>query len=171
MRKFIWILIFTVLAGCSVEKRIAKTHRLIEKYPETLDKYKTVDTLETIRDTTIYRDTTVEIFIPGDTIEKITSIPCPENVISDTLRASDQFYEAMSWVAEGKLHLRVNQPDVVLRATLDSVIRERNTVSELYYQELLKIPPKKITPKWVWFVLGIAVVEFVLLALTLLLRR
>ena len=164
------ILLF-ILAGCSVEKKIAWTHKIIEKHPEALDKYRVLDTIFKDSIYVSYRDTTIEIFFPGDTIERFIQVPCPAKLKSDTVYAKSGFSEAFAWLDGGILHLKVKTPPVALKYILDSAILERNHYKELYIQEILKPPAEKITPKWIWFIVGIAVVEFVLLLLTLLLRR
>lgn len=165
------LILLILLAGCSVEKKIAWTHKIIEKHPEALNKYRAIDTIFKDSIYVSYRDTTIEIFLPGDTIEQFIQVPCSHQLKSDTAYAKSGFSEAFAWLSGGQLHLRVKTPSVALKYVLDSAILERNHYQELYIQELLKPPPEKITPKWIWFIVGIATVEFILLLLALLLRR
>jgi len=171
MARLNWILIFLLLAGCSVEKQISRGHRLIEKHPSILEKYATTDTL--IKDTTItvYRDTTIYDTIPGEIQFDTVPVPCPERVISNVARANTRFCKAIAWVAGGKVILKLDQAEVVRKWRLDSAIVERDNYKEAYYTELLKPPPEKETPKWAFVTLVIAIFSSVLLALTLLLRR
>ncbi len=137
------IILMILLAGCSVQRKIDRTHRFIAKHPEILEKYITFKDSLVIKDTTIYRDTTLKIFIPGDTIYKTMSISCPDRVFTDSLIITSRFSKAISYVADGRLHMKIEQPNVVLKQDYDSLVAYNYRLEQLYTQEILRIETKQ----------------------------
>ena len=164
-----------LFAGCSVQRKIDRTHRFIAKHPETLEKYIITKDSLVIKDTTIYRDTTLEIFIPGDTIYKIMSISCPDNVFTDSLIITSRFYRAIAYVADGRLHMKVEQPNVVLKQDYDSLIVEHYKLERLYIQEVLRIETKQPIPWYykaaLWGFFGMIFLLIVLIVILKLLKK
>ncbi len=169
---------FIILSsGCSLERKIMRTHNFIEDHPEVLNEY--IDTVIRVEyDSVIYTDTFenfVYIKIPYISAEDSTRLwsyydstrtkpeySTPWTMNADTIWASTDFSEAFSYVRNYKLYLEIEQQEVILKHTYDSIVLEKQYYEKLYMQELLKIPSVKIIPRWVYMVLGGLIISIIL---------
>lgn len=135
MRTIIAILIMaSAAAGCATQKRC------LEKWPPEITPIDTV-TVTQVRDTTIYRENTITIRIPGDTVrDTVEIIPRPEpTYTTDTVKSETQLARAKAWIEirddRPFIHLQLEQKQTDLQVRLDSAIQQRDR----YRQELTTI--------------------------------
>lgn len=132
------ILIIAIFAGsCATSKRC------LEKWPPI-----PVDTIRTVeyRDTTIYRDTIVEVFIPGEIQVDTVPIPCPDlptAYVPDTAKAQTRLAQAKAWMEDGKIILELEQNDQWYQAKIEDAIRERDRyrkeIEEIRINHILEV--------------------------------
>ena len=173
-----WIAFLATLAililcsGCTTERKVVK---YVEKHPEILDNWTTTDTVTEVKTDTVYQDTTVEIYLPGDTVVKevILEFPCPEakKFTSDTAIADTQLAHAEAWVKNNKLYLNLIQPDTTLQFRLDSAYMQIDRLETQLIEEITRPPPVTKRPWWALPAGIIAIFATVLLLLDLLYRR
>jgi hypothetical protein len=167
MKSTLLILVLVILASCSPQRRLAG---LLERFP-----------LDTIKTTTIeYRDTIVEVPIPGDTAFVETEVPvpyldadsiaelwglnCDQKDLIDSLnkqltRSFDvrpiynetAFAKSKAWIANGILKSELTQKDSIIDVVLDSVIQENITIERIPYPEYI---PAKPLYKYGFFIFG-----------------
>ena len=167
------IILILLLSGCSAQKRIARGHKLIEKYPVILDSYITVKDSVSYKDTTIYRDTTIYDTLPGEYIIKSVQIPCPDIKI-DPIESIIRGVKVRSWIDNGRLYQEVDIPDMVYRWRLDSAIVEKNRYEKRLVSEIMRPPPDIVIPKLFHFYRSgffILAVLFIITIFMLILRK
>lgn len=189
MKWTIAILLLIVISGCSLEMRIVRTQKFIEKYPETLLPY--VDTVVKVEyDTVIRVDTfnrVFNVFIPGDTTYITTEVEhvydetnldewgSPWHTETDTVHASAGFSEAISYVKDGTLHLELWQNPDTIRVSYDSLVVQKQYWERMYTEELLKIPVDKPVPWYyiaaAWTLVGEIVILILLFIISKILKR
>ena len=81
-----------------------------------------------IRDTIIFRDTTILVHLPGEIRLDSVLIPCPEPpdpFIPDTARAETSLAIATAWWKYPAIRLRLVQKDTTIERRLRDAIREK----------------------------------------------
>ncbi len=139
MRVLIILLLTVATMSCATQKRC------FEKWPPKE---------EVIVE---YRDTTIMVELPGDTIYREITIesPCPEDTIwirpkagvpvasLDTVHAQGSYSESKAWLERGKLKMTLIEHPQLIPVKIDSIIIERTQV------EIHQEPPEKTIP-WVY---------------------
>ena len=154
--KGIFVFIVLLFAVSCVTQR-----RCYEKFPPKVS----TDSVyyEVVRDSLIYRDTTIVVEIPGETlIDSIYLNPDHgiESVHSDTLTLETEYARAEAYYKTPSIHLTLEQKDIYFQVKLDSIIRlemhwkemytkiERDTETEVKY-----IPKIYHAALWGWGIL------------------
>ena len=125
------------------------------KYPPVADTVVTVIT----RDSIVFKDTTVYITLPGETVIDSVIIPCPpvDNYIPDTARAETEYALAKAWYDPPSLMLRLDQKTSIIEIRLDSALREAYYWKE-EYEKIRIVEPVKYIPIIykisLWMVIG-----------------
>jgi len=145
----IFCLILAVFTSCATQKICNR------KFPVI------ADTVEVVyyRDSIIFRDTIISVFLPGDTITQIDSviIPCPPpppQFKPDTARAETSLAVALAWWDHPYIRLSLVQHDTTILVRLDSAIREAYYWKEQYNTVI--VPKEQKIPKiykialWSW---------------------
>ena len=111
MKQLILLLSIVILAGCSVERRLARLH---ERYPIKPD---------TIVEThTVYETDTIQVQLPGDTVETEVKLEVPIDLPDTTIYAETDFAEASAGLFSNVLWLNLKHKDVAVPVEMDSVI-------------------------------------------------
>lgn len=113
MKRILLILSIVILAGCSPTKRLA---RLLERYPME----PTVDTV--YRDTTIYRDTVVTKYLPGESVVNNVYVEVPGTLPDTVIWAETSLAYAAAHLESNHLGLELIQYDSVFKWKLDSAL-------------------------------------------------
>ena len=141
MNKLITILIgIFLLSSCVTQKRC------LEKFPSTNDTIKVV----TVRDSIVYRDTIVKVYIPGEIRIDSVEIPCPDPgsaYVPDTAKVETDFAVAQAWFKFPKVHIKLTQPDTTLSWRLDNAIKEAYYWKSEYEKITITPQPVKYIPK------------------------
>jgi len=133
LTRTICLLLFLVsLQGCYTAKSY------LRKFPPETS----ADTIvkHSVRDSLVYRDTTITVSIPGETIIDSIPIPCPDpppEFIPDTLRVKTEFAAAKVWYSNRQIKVVLTQAGT-LQVKLDSALRESYEWREKYEQILKK---------------------------------
>jgi len=151
IRYIILISILVSFSGCFATK-----NRCLRLYPPITS----TDTVifETVRDSTVYKDTTIFVSIPGETIFDSILIPQKPGIVhSDTLVIENTFARAEAYYRTPRIHLTLIQKDTTLAFRLDSAILESYKWKERYTEILNKeVVTIKYIPKiykialWAW---------------------
>lgn len=147
-RLLLFASVLTVLSSCSLEKRLAK--------------YCPLCPTETITEVE-YRDTTVEVMVPGDSVKVIDSLYCDSlgNVFSMRL------FERDSEILRLKTRLKNNK--YVVDCVSDTVVVEKNVPGVTkYVKETVKVnvpykPWWMVTLSWVGGVFLLALLLLLIL--------
>ena len=113
MKRILFIFILAILAGCSPTKRLA---RLLERYPME----PTVDTV--YRDTTIYRDTIVTRYLPGESTVNNVYVEVPGTLPDTVIWAETSLAWAAAHLNSNHLGLELIQNDTLFKWKLDSAL-------------------------------------------------
>lgn len=156
------LLILVLLPGCFATKK-----RCLRLYTPVSD---TV-VIEIVRDSIAYRDTTLIVELPGQTIIDSIFVPVgPGTVHSDTLRLETDLAWAEAYYRTPQVHLRLVQKDTTLYFQIDSLRKEVYWWKEKYTEVTNQhIIPEKYIPKiykyalWAWVgVIGFTVIRLLL---------
>jgi len=158
------ILIILLSVSCVTQRKC------LEKFPPD------IDSVLTIRDTTIYRDTVISRYLPGDTVyswryifDTVEINTEPELYPPDTAFAETDLALAKAWVDVRGRFSKVNviliQKDTTLQFRLDSALRASDHWERLYITEVHTVPERFI-PLWT----KILISALVLIILLILLR-
>ena len=131
------VILIILLTGCVTQKRC------LTKFPPVNDTIRIV----ILKDSIIYRDTTIFIHLPGQTTIDSVVIPCPApppEFIPDTAKAETSLAFARAWFAYPNIQLRLVQTDTTIVARLDSAIMESYFWHNEYEQIKQTIIVKKI---------------------------
>jgi hypothetical protein len=95
-----------------------------------------------------YRDTTVYLTLPADTVTDSVyiEVPCPalDDYVSDTVRVDKKLASASAWIERRKLKLQLAMKDAVLEFTIDSIAATRTktvTITEMKIVKEKFVPP------------------------------
>jgi hypothetical protein len=132
------ITILILFSSCFATKR-----RCYDKFPPQVS----IDTsyYEVVRDSLVYRDTTIFVEIPGETLIDsiiVDNIPPetqkpsskPLSISSDTIRLETEYAKAEAYYIAPKLYLKLEQKQSILEVKLDSVIRQEMHWKEMYME-------------------------------------
>ena len=119
------IVVGMIASGCATEKRCARRFPLvtiIERHDSTI-----------YRDSIVYRDTTVEVPLPADTVTIVERVYVSNGVASmPKVVKQNGIITAEAEVKNGMLLLSSFLNDSLLFVTLRNAIKERNSYKELY---------------------------------------
>jgi hypothetical protein len=110
-------------------KRLA---RLFEKHPEEFPER--IDTFY-LPGETIYKDTTVIRYLPGETTTVEVPIHVPIRIPDTTIYASTSLASALAHLKNNKLGLELIQNDTLFQFLLDSAIREQTPDTVMVVKE------------------------------------
>jgi hypothetical protein len=128
-------------------------------------KYLPAETITTVKDSvsqktdTLYRDTT--IYLPGDSVEIIYALPCPDAVVNDYYESTGNVSLSIKKDSKGKVTINCKADS--LKLVIDSLQTLIKTKEKFHSKETTKqVPypvevPKPYIPKWMWWALGISV--------------
>lgn len=155
MKYFIYILIFVLLSGCVSRRACDRKYPPIQK----------IDSIYVYKEKLVYRDTTIFIELPGDTILKTDTVYITkEGVQSDTISSNLQYSYAAAWVLNSRLQLEHRQKDTIISRIIENAIKEKSTVETIIKTET-KIEEVKFIPWWakvlMWLSLPTIVFVFV----------
>jgi len=166
MRKSkIFLIVLVILVSCSPQRRLA---RLLERYPLPQD------TVVIVKDTTIYRDTLLFAYFPGDTVYKDTLIPFEIDLPYMELKTRSTMAFARSWVLNNRLGLELIQYDSLFQFKLDSALR--NDIDSIFVEVIREVPviikPKPFYRNGFFILLGLILFALaVYIAARVLLRK
>jgi hypothetical protein len=123
MRNFCILVLAVILAGCSPQKRLA---RLLERYPIR----PTVDTFYKVGPT-IYRDTVVFRYVPGETVTQSIYIDVPVDIPDTFMEVESSMATALAWLQSNELGLELHQKDSVFEFKLDSALQVNKDTVEV----------------------------------------
>lgn len=131
-----------LLTACVTEKRCNRLYP-----PETIviRKDSIIRTTETI-----YRDTTVYVHIPGETVTETKTVYLTEGVMwSDKSHLFTSFADTWAYVENGKLIHDLVQKDTLIQKTLDNAIRVTWVKAQQFYsrEETKTVEVNKLT-RW-----------------------
>ena len=172
------LLLALLFTACTPTQRL---QRLYTRHPYLVPT-DSVKIVTTIRDTVIYRDTIINLYLPSDTlfvqdtvlIIDVFDNPVDGKVSSDTLRLESRMARAWSWVLDNELNLQLADKDTTLPIRLENAIKEIQRL-EKTIEEKNTIITKKQIPKfymimaWVGVVLSLLGI-FYLILITILKR-
>lgn len=138
MKYLAGILLILAATGCQMQKWCA------EHYPVPADTL----LIENVRDSIVYRDTTITVYIVSETAADTVEIPCPPPppfFVPDTAVVSTTFATARAWFSYPDIVLVLVQKDSLISLQLDSVIKQVWYWKDKYeqitaVQEVVKIP-------------------------------
>lgn len=142
-------LIAMAMVGCSPGKRLT---RLLDKHPEL--------TNTEYRDTIIYRDSIVEIEIPGETVTEKIKWPVEINVPDTAIEAHTAFSYAKASLTSNELALLLVQTDTLILTRLDSVLVERIDTTTVFVEKIKQLPPKPLYKIGFWLFLVLFVIAW-----------
>jgi len=136
--KYLPIIAVLLLSSCSMQKWCWEHYPVV---PDTI-------TIETMRDSIVYRDTLVTVYISSETVViDSVEIPCPPPLFfrPDTAIAVASFSEARAWFSYPNIILKLTQKDIEIELRIDSAIKEAYYWREKYeqitaVQEVVRIP-------------------------------
>jgi hypothetical protein len=131
-------LILLILSSCVTQKRCYL------KFPPTVDTIK----ITIIKDSIIYRDTTIFIKLPGELRIDSVEIPCPDvpGYIPEKVFAETSLAKASAWWQFPNIRLELIQKDTTIERRLDNAIKEAWHWQE-EYTKITKTPMEvKVIP-------------------------
>lgn len=163
MRAFISMLaVLMIASSCATRKRCQR------KYFPGNDTIRVI----IIKDTIIYRDTTLFIQLPGEIQVDSVMIPCPEPpdpFIPDTAYSETTLAKALAWWSYPYIKLRLIQKDTTIERRLQDAIREKIHWQSEYERIKVIIKEKKV-PGIYKFAAGGWIGVFVILLIIILIR-
>ena len=165
MRNIILLILLASLTGCFATRK-----RCLNLYPPTSSRDSVVH--EAIRDSIVFKDTTVFVSIPGETITD--SVPFPvyveKSIKIDTARAETAFAKAKAYYSNRAIHIILEQKTTDLEIRLDNALRESYQWKEKYTSVLNKqvvreryIPGVYKIALWMWVGVFAALLLYVVL--------
>jgi hypothetical protein len=142
MRSFKWAAI--VLIALAFFNSCVTQRRCLEKFPPT--------TTTEIRDSISYRDTTIYVPIPTDTVRDSIPVECPEMTPGSPapkpkptkpVMVKNRWSTAMAWIENGHLKLNLMTNDTTLTFVIDSAVTERMkqiTINQQFVKPVKYIP-------------------------------
>lgn len=135
MKKLVLLLAIAILASCSPAKRLA---RLLEKYPQPVE----IDTVYT-PGKTIYKDTTVFKFFPGEVSVESVYIDVPVAIPDTFIEAHTSTADAIAWIQNNELGLQLIQYDTLIQWKIDSAIRIHSDTIYIEKEQIVTVTEYK----------------------------
>jgi len=140
MKTFTIILVILLLTGCVTQKRCER------KFPPQV-----IHTDSTITNTiTIFRDTTIYIYLPGDTVIDTVKVDVQNGVANSrpSIHETDLAW-SMAQIVDNKLIHQLIMKDKTLEMLIKNAIRENATHSErrIKVKEIVK---ENYLTRWQW---------------------
>jgi len=151
MKKY--LLLILLLSSCATQRRCEL------KFPHYLDTLKTVE----VKDTTIYRDTTIFIPVQGKTVIDSVLLPCPPvpNYIPDTVKVETDFAKAFAWWHYPHIRLMLIQKDTTIKTELRNALKDvkhwRSEFERVTNTVVQKADIPKIYKISLWVLIGLIV--------------
>lgn len=136
MKTITTLAIVLIVSSCATHKRCLRKFQVL---PDTVS-------VVYYRDTIIYQDTIIRVFIPGATVidSVVIPFPVPEPFyVPDTARAETSLAIAKAWWSYPLIRLSLVQKDTTIEAKLDSAMKEMYHWKSEYYRVYLQSPPEK----------------------------
>lgn len=150
MRKFIFILLF-IVCSCGPVKYIP------------VEKNETVN----IRDSVVLRDSTVITYLQKEKIKEV--VPELDTLIMESTYARSKSYlDTTTNTLQGTLEQLDSVPVKTKIVFKDRIITQEKIVEKSVPVEIVR--EKKVTPKWIWWSLGLNFLIFVIFLLRLKLK-
>lgn len=137
MTRYALIVFAIIVTGCSCEKRIA---RLIDKCP--------IDPVIDYNTVIAYRDTVIEVFVPGETEYIEVPVPvtenCPELPQIKPVTVETEFARAEASLISDRLKLSLIQKNKLFQFKLDSAIKTNTDTITItsYIKQEVPVKPK-----------------------------
>jgi hypothetical protein len=135
------VFVALLMSGCVTQKRCE------QKFPPQII---TIDSVIT-KTETIYRDTTIFIELPGDTIRDTVEVTVKEGIANSrpSIHETDLAW-SMAQVVNGFLQHELIQKDSTLARVIENAIRESATTTDKT-KLVTKIVEKNYITSWQWF--------------------
>ena len=149
-----------IMSSCVTQRRC------LQKFPPTTDTIRVTE----IRDSIVYKDTTITIHLPGKTVTDSVFIPVeiPSTYKPDTVRAVTQLATATAYLSKlGHLRLDLTQSDTTIYLRLENALKEAYFWRSEYERVKMTPPPVKFVPKVYKIALTIVLIEIGILLLYL----
>jgi hypothetical protein len=155
MKNLLFIFII-ITASCSPQKRLS---RIYDRHPELLDSVIIEETQISYTYDTIYKDTTITVSLPKDTVmNQVIIYKTDTTVFSDTVIASNTYTEAEAYINSDSLYIRLTNKDSARFNILLQQIKE--------YKEILEKSTSPVlvtaTPQWmkiiIWIFIGSTII-------------
>ncbi|MDE3185275.1 MAG: hypothetical protein KGM16_17825 [Bacteroidota bacterium] len=142
MRKLLFISLLFMAASCS--------RKLVPQAPQVIIKDSVV-----VRTETRYHSDTIHL--PGDTLQIITQVPCPDAVFDKTIKKGRTTLSANMF----KGVLTINCHEDSLQAVIDSLMEVTHFQEDWHNKETIVTQTVTVTkpkvPKWCWWLMGLNV--------------
>jgi hypothetical protein len=160
MKAILYLSLFLTLLG---QSGCVSYKKCLEKYPPSRDTLR----ITQVRDSIIYRDTTIYVKIQGETKHDsiFIKIPVEGKLFSfDTLRQDTPLASAEAWIADSYLQLKLTQKDTTILTKLNNAVMEAyHWRSE--YEKVTETPKEvKYIPKIYKIAFWIVLVAVIVLA-------
>jgi len=108
---------------------------------------------------TVYRDTTIYLYIKGDTKYSTDTGYIKNGLIySNKNHLQTSFADSWAWVANGRLYHNLIQKDTLIGQEVKDAIRLTWERAERFYSKSeVQVKPQRFVPKWAWWALGISI--------------
>lgn len=151
MKKLLFLLLIQALSACVTQSKCDR------KYP--------AQSTVTIKDSIIrtthteYRDTTVYVYIKGETKYSTDTVWIKNGLAySKKDHLCTSFAESWAWVENGRLYHNLIQKDTLIGKEVEDAVRMTWERAERFYSNSDKqVKQVRYIPKWAWVALAIAV--------------
>ena len=160
MKTLIPILMMLALTSCVTQKKCNS------KFPPSKDTI----IIETVRDSIVYKDTTIYIKLPGERVVDSFPIPCPPpppDYIPRRVFAETSLAKASAWWSYPVIKLELIQKDTTIEKRLDNAVKEAYEWRTKYEKITITPQPVKYIPGiykaalWLWIGVILAVAGYV----------
>ena len=160
MRTLIPLLIAIAFSSCVTQKKCN------EKFPPSKDTIHIV----TVRDSIVFKDTTIYVEIPGETDIDTITIPCPPpppSYIPKKAHAETSLAYADAWWEYPRIRLELVQKDTTIERRLENAQKEAYHWKSEYEKITVTPQPVKYIPGiykialWLWIGVIIAILGYI----------
>lgn len=139
----LYLAFLCVFSSCVTQRRCNL------KFPPTRDTIKII----TIRDSIIYRDTTIFITLPGERVIDSILIPCPDvpGYIPKKVYAETSLAKASAWWSYPNIKLELVQKDTTIERRLDNALKDAYHWKSEFEKITVTPQPVKYTPGFMKF--------------------
>lgn len=156
--KFKILILLILISGCATEKRCKL------KFPpqtETIIK-------DSIREVIKYRDTTIYVKLPADTVTTSDTIYIKNGVtVYKEVKAETKLATARAWIGQNRLNLTLADKDTTIEIKLKDALVSKEFWQNKYMTEK-QVVTIKYTPKWINILAWIGGAGIILLILWIL---